>query len=134
MKRTHQGSCHCGAVRFRAQIDLADGTSRCNCSICWKGRFWKAIVPATDFQLLAGETSLTEYRFGSGSIRHRFCRHCGIKPFGEGELAELGGRFYAVNVACLDDASLEDLLAAPMGHEDGKRDRWDEVPGEAALL
>ncbi len=134
MKRAYQGSCHCGAVQFRCEVDLAHGTSRCNCSICWKGRFWKALVPAADFQLLAGEASLAEYRFGSGSIRHRFCRHCGIKPFGEGELAELGGRFYAVNVACLDDALLDELLAAPLAHEDGRHERWDQVPAEASLL
>ena len=134
MKRVYQGSCHCGAVRFRCEVDLAHGTSRCNCSICWKARFWKAIVPAADFELLAGEASLTEYRFGSESIRHRFCRHCGIKPFGEGELAELGGRFYAVNAACLDDALLDELLAAPLAHEDGRHERWDRVPAEAPLL
>ena len=134
MRRTYRGSCHCGAVQFRCEVDLDDGTSRCNCSMCWKGRFWKAIVPAKDFQLLAGDASLAEYRFGSGSIRHRFCSHCGIKPFGEGEHVELGGRFYAVNVACLDDALLDDLLAAPMVHEDGRQDRWDQVPAEASLL
>lgn len=134
MRRTYRGSCHCGGVRFRCEVDLDAGTSRCNCSMCWKGRFWKAIVPATDFQLLAGHASLAEYRFGSGLIRHRFCPHCGVKPFGEGELAELGGHFYAVNVACLDDASLDDLLAAPVVHEDGRRDRWDQVPVEASLL
>ena len=92
------------------------------------------MVPAADLQLLAGEASLAEYRFGSGSIRHRFCRHCGIKPFGEGDLAELGGRFYAVNVACLDDATLDELLAAPLAHEDGRHEQWDQVPAEASLL
>ena len=35
-----EGGCHCGAVRFRAQSALTE-TSRCNCSICAKGRFWK---------------------------------------------------------------------------------------------
>lgn len=60
--------------------------------------------------------------------------HCGIKPFGEGELVELGGHFYAINVACLDDVMLDVLLAAPIVYEDGRHDRWDRVPVQASLL
>jgi hypothetical protein len=44
MKRAYHRSCHCGAVRFECELDLAQGTSRCNCSICAKSRFWKAIA------------------------------------------------------------------------------------------
>jgi hypothetical protein len=31
MKRTYHGSCQCGAVRFECELDLAEGTSKCNC-------------------------------------------------------------------------------------------------------
>ena len=137
MKRTYHGSCHCGAVRFACDVDLIDGTSRCNCSICAKGRFWKAIVRAPDFRLLQGEDALSDYRFmgsAGGTIHHLFCRQCGIKTFGRGEMEALGGVFYAVNMACLDDISPEELAEAPVRYEDGRADRWEAPPAETRHL
>ncbi len=63
MTKSYHGSCHCGAVRFECEIDLAHGTSRCDCSICAKSRYWKAIVKADAFRLLQGHHALSEYRF-----------------------------------------------------------------------
>jgi hypothetical protein len=133
MEKTYTGSCHCGAVRFECEIDLAEGTSKCNCSICSKTRFWKAIVKADVFRLLQGEDALSNYRFGRNSIHHLFCRRCGIKPFGRGYLDELG-HFYAVNVACLDNATPKELAEAPVRYEDGRNDNWDSSPAETRHL
>ena len=133
MKKTYHGSCHCGAVRFTANIDLSQGTLRCNCSICIKARFWPAIVQPDDFDLLAGADALSTYRFNPGRDHHLFCRHCGIRAFGTGQ-SPRWGNFYAVNLTCLDDISDAELVAAPITYLDGRADNWDTPPAETRYL
>lgn len=125
--KTYHGSCHCGAVRFTARIDLAQGTLRCNCSICAKLRFWPAIIASSEFSLLSGEDALADYQFLTRRDHHYFCRHCGLHPFGTGTSPRWGA-FHAVNVACLDDVPPEELAAAPVTWVDGKHDKWESAP------
>lgn len=134
MKKTYHGSCHCGAVRFECDIDLAEETSKCNCSICTKGRFWKAIAKADSFRLLQGEGELSDYQFGGKIIHHLFCKRCGVKPFGRGHMEALGGTFYAINLACLDDAAAAELAAAPVVYQDGRHNKWESAPAETRHL
>jgi hypothetical protein len=136
MNKTYHGSCHCGAVRFECEMDLAQGTSKCNCSMCTKTRFWKTLVKADAFRLLKGEDALTEYQFGSRAIHHRFCSRCGVKPFGfvHLDLPDLRGDYYAVNVAALDDATTDELAKAPVSYEDGRNNHWESPPAETRYL
>ena len=133
MQKTYHGSCHCGAVRFEADIDLALGTLRCNCSICIKARFWPALIAPEAFRLLAGEGDLVRYQFAAKRDQHFFCRHCGVRSFGVGD-SPRRGRFYAVNVTCLDDVSDAELAAAPITYVDGRADNWDTPPIETRHL
>jgi hypothetical protein len=133
MKKTYTGSCHCGAVRFEADIDLTQETSRCNCSICAKSRFWKAVVTPDDFRLVRGIEELSDYQFAGRNIHHHFCRRCGVKPFGSGH-HDMIGDFYAVNVACLDNASDQELAEAPIVLQDGRSGNWGSPPAETRHL
>lgn len=124
---TYHGSCHCGAVRYEADIDLARGTVKCNCSICTKMRFWGAVVAPSAFRLLAGADHLRAYRFHTRRDGHHFCGECGINVFSTGMMAS-SGPFVAVTVASLDDLPVEVLLAAPVRYIDGRGERWDSPP------
>ena len=133
MLKTYHGSCHCGQVRFEAAIDLAEGTLRCNCSVCTKVRFWPALVKPAAFRLLAGEGALSLYQFHTKTDEHFFCKYCGVRSFGTGD-SPRWGKFYAVNVTCLDDVTDEELAHAPITYIDGKNDRWDQAPAQTRHL
>lgn len=138
--KTHSGSCHCGAVRFEADIDLAAGTNKCNCSLCFKSRTWFAFAKGAEhFRLLAGSGEITEYRWkppkmAEPFLTFGFCRTCGVRIFGRGELEALGGVFHAVPVATLDDADPDELAAAPIHYVDGRHDNFQGPPADTRLL
>ncbi|QDF97731.1 aldehyde-activating protein [Azoarcus sp. DD4] len=127
MLQTYRGSCHCGAVRFEADLDLTQPTFRCNCSICRRTRFWAAVARADGFRLLSGKSELTRYVFNSMKNEHFFCRHCGVRAFGVGNDTPIG-KMYGVNLGCLDDVSDEQLATVPITYVDGLEDRWQQAP------
>lgn len=79
--RTAEGGCHFGAVRFTVQFADPPELLDCNCTICAKTGFLHLIQTVDDFTLLRGGDALADYRFGTGTAQHLFCRTCGIKSF-----------------------------------------------------
>ena len=122
--RTYQGSCHCGAIRFEADLDLSTGTTRCNCTICSKTGWWGYLARPATFRLLMGRDNLVL----QGKAQR--CKDCGLQPFGHGDIPELGGEFYAVNIRCLDGV---DLSGVPVKYLDGRHDTW-ALLAEAAYV
>ncbi|RMD90789.1 MAG: GFA family protein [Alphaproteobacteria bacterium] len=102
----HRGGCHCGAVRFIFQAPAALTVERCNCSICRMTGFLHILVPGDRFHLLAGEDQLAEYRFGTRTARHLFCRVCGIKSFYVPRSHPDG---YSIHLGCVDPATVRSV-------------------------
>jgi len=115
----HRGGCHCGAVAFEVDAPADLSASDCNCSICRMTGFLHLIVPKSRFRLLKGQADLAEYRFNTGTARHLFCRHCGIKSFYVPRSHPDG---YSVHVRCLEPGTVRSLKIAPF---DGVH--WEEA-------
>ena len=112
---THRGGCHCGRVRFEVDAPAVIDALDCNCSICRMSGFLHLIVPAARFRLLSGTDDLVEYTFNTGTAKHRFCRHCGIKAFYVPRSHPEG---IDVNVRCLEAGTIEALHVTPFDDND----------------
>ena len=114
---THSGGCHCRRVRFEVDAPAAIEVLDCNCSMCRMTGFLHLIVPAARFRLLHGDDALTEYRFNTGTARHLFCRHCGVKAFYVPRSHPDG---WSVNARCLDAGTVTAMTVTPF--DDSNRD------------
>ncbi len=123
--KAYEGGCHCGAVRFRVEVEEHRALD-CNCSICRKKGFLHLIVSKDRFAILKGEESLMIYRFNTGVARHTFCAVCGIHPFYTPRSHPEG---VDVNVRCLDGDARELFEIAPF---DGKN--WEDNIASIASL
>lgn len=98
---TYKGSCHCGTVQIEVETDLSK-VLICNCSHCHKKGFLLNFADKDKFKLLSGNDNLTEYFFNKKSIRHLFCKTCGVQAFGEGVTFPK----IAINVRCLEGVDI----------------------------
>lgn len=134
-KQTLRGSCLCGRVRFEADVDLTEGSLKCNCTRCFKRRWWTLSVKPDFFRSLGDETALISPEEANNPGRNRFCRHCGVTPYVRIDAADWNdGAYVSVNVAALDDLDPSALAAIPVRFLDGLHDNWWSVPAEVRHL
>lgn len=103
----HKGSCHCGKVAFEVNGEL-NGAMACNCSMCSRKGSLLWFVPREQLCLLTADADIGTYTFNKHVVKHRFCRTCGIHPYGEGSDPQ-GNRMAAINIRCLEGIDLEKI-------------------------
>lgn len=98
------GGCHCGAIKFRAEIDL-ERVEICHCTDCQtlSGSAYRTVAPAgaNSFELLRGDPKLYAKTAEDGSQRlQAFCGECGSALYSappEGERGYFGIRVGAIS-------------------------------------
>ena len=110
-----EGGCHCGDVRFSAELASHLTVQDCNCSMCSKTGFLHLIVSEDRFRLLTGADRLTRYSFNTGVARHLFCDVCGVKSFYRPRSNPDG---WSVNARCLDEYGALDVRIEPFDGRD----------------
>jgi hypothetical protein len=108
-----EGSCHCGAVRWRFSRVPEDATA-CNCTACRRyGALW-----AYDYEGEAIEVSGPTRAYVRGdSLAFHFCAECGCVAYWRGlHPGEDGRRRIAVNLRLADPAQIGHVV---LDHFDG---------------
>ncbi len=103
-----QGSCHCGSVRYEAEID-PDNVKLCNCTDCQMltGTAFRVSVraPRSGFRFHQGELTTYVKTADSGTRRrHSFCRTCGTPVHATDDTDD--PPTYALRVGCLHQRAL----------------------------
>lgn len=116
VKPIHDGSCHCGGVKFRVKLPngLVD-PRHCNCSMCRRRGAVVASVPLADLEVREGSDEfLALYQFNTNTAKHYFCRRCGIYTHHQ---RRSNPALYAINIACLE--GVDPFVLKPVPVYDG---------------
>jgi len=120
---TVNGSCHCGAVKFTAELPQGLASARrCTCSICRMRGAVAVTSTSQGFRILEGEDKLATYRFNTGVAEHHFCTVCGIYTH---HRRRSNPNQFGVNVACLEGVSPFDFAQVVV--YDGSRHPADDA-------
>jgi hypothetical protein len=107
-----EGSCHCGAVKFRVAAAITELTT-CDCSLCAIRNAVMAKVPENALTVVEGESELTLYQWNTRRAKHYFCSRCGIYVFHRKRSMP---DHFGINVFCLENF---DRAALPVRATEG---------------
>jgi hypothetical protein len=121
------GSCHCGAVRWRFH-GQPDGATACNCTVCRRyGVLW-----AYDYEGEGIEVTGNTHAYVRGdSIEFHFCANCGCVAFWRARKAnDEGRRRIAVNLRLAEPGAVAQI---PVDHFDGL-DTFEDLPRDGRCV
>ena len=103
-----EGSCHCGAVRWRFD-GTPDSATACNCTVCRRyGVLW-----AYDYDggLIHVSGPTRAYEWGSRSLGFHFCPECGCVAYWRAIVPrEDGRRRIAVNLRLAEPEAVASIV------------------------
>jgi hypothetical protein len=125
-----EGSCLCGAVRWRFDAE-PQGATACNCTACRRyGVLWIYGHEGEDVSV-SGETAAYTRPAGAGLAFH-FCQRCGCVTHWRGLQAGADGRRrLAVNLRLVSDPDA--VASIPIDHFDG-RVTFDDLPRDGRCV
>lgn len=103
--QTYRGSCHCGRIRFEADLEL-DHVRVCDCSICRKRGALLHRVEARNLRVATSLDEATLYQWHTRTAKDYFCPVCGVLPFRRPRTAP---DQWSVNVRCLEGVDLDSI-------------------------
>jgi hypothetical protein len=129
-KKTVEGGCLCGAVRFAVELPTSF-CAHCHCGMCRRGHgagfvTWFG-VPQERFRVAAGAEKLVRYRSSAHATRS-FCRCCGSSLFFES--AQHPGQVHVVLANM--DAAIDRLPELHVFFDD--RAAWVHIADELPRL
>ena len=113
-KRPYRLACHCGAIRFEVDAELA-GLVECNCSTCRRHGFLHWKVPAGVVKLVTERVRLSTYAWRDLAGGHHFCPTCGTAILRTG----YADGVVSVNARCIEEV---DVFSLEVRRYDGRKD------------
>ncbi len=119
MKSEYRGNCHCGAVGFRYQTDIAPeqwSIRACQCRFCRAHDALSASDPNGSVEFMVADPKLlNRYRFGLRTADFLVCRECGVYV---GALIETeNGQFGIINTHALLQTPESLAATEPMNYD-----------------
>jgi hypothetical protein len=120
---THEGSCHCGAVRMTLP-STPDVATQCNCSLCRRGGGPWVYFEFGTVTIESAPGALAEYVWGDRTLRTMRCTTCGCVTHWE-PLQPTPGAKHGVNLGNFDPG----LIAAVRVRRFDGADTWQYIEG-----